>query len=173
MILELLRKRRSIRLYEKRAVEQEKKDVITKAALLSPSSRGIRPWEFIIVEKKETLERLALSKASGSAFIKEAPLVIAVIADTVKSDVTIEDASIATVVIQLAAEDLGLGSCWIQIRNRKTGNGNSSEEYVRDVLKIPGNYQVEALIAIGYPAQTLEGYKDEELLYNKIHTEIY
>lgn len=170
MFLDLLQKRRSTRRYKDIPVEDEKVDAILKAALLSPSSRSIRPWEFVVIKNKETIEKLSKAKTHGSSFIKEAPLLITVIADTNKSDVTVEDASIAALIIQLATEDLGLGSCWIQIRNRENNNG-SAETYVKEVLGIPENYMVECIISIGYKNQNLPEYKDEEIQYEKIHEE--
>ena len=52
------------------------------------------------------------------------------------SDVWIEDCSIAAIIVHLAAESLGLGSCWIQVRNRQHNAETTSEDYVRDVLGI-------------------------------------
>lgn len=172
-MLDLLKQRRSIRRYQDRAVEQEKLDVILKSALLSPSSRGIRPWEFIVVTDKEILEKLSQCKAQSSHFLKDAPLGIVVIADTTASDVWIEDVSIASIIIQLTAQSLGLGSCWIQVRNRKTGDNKSSEDYIKDILNIPEKYSVDNIIAIGYPAEEKKPYDEDSLLYDKIHMEKY
>ncbi|MFY9175801.1 MAG: nitroreductase family protein [Caldicoprobacterales bacterium] len=169
MLLDLLKQRRSIRKYEDKAVEKEKLDVILKSALLSPSSRGIRPWEFVVVTDKKVLEKLSQCKAHGSQFLKDAPLGIVVIADTQASDVWIEDVSIASTIIQLSAQSLGLGSCWIQVRNRKTSDNQSSEDYIRQFLNIPEKYSVDNIIAIGYPAEEKKPYSEDSLLYDKIH----
>lgn len=171
IFINLLKKRRSIRVYKENKIEDAKINYILKSALLSPSSRSIQPWEFIVVKDEETINKLSRSKINGSDFIKASPLVIAVIADTNKSDVTVEDASIASVIIQLAAEELELGSCWIQIRKRVSKNNKSSEQYVREILEIPENYLVESLISIGYKAEELPEYNEEELPLDKIHLE--
>jgi nitroreductase len=76
-MLEMLYKRRSIREFKNIPLERERIEKITKAALLAPSSRGIRPWEFIIVESKQTLKLLSEAKASGSGFLADAPFAIA------------------------------------------------------------------------------------------------
>lgn len=107
-MLEMLYKRRSIREFKNIPLERERIEKITKAALLAPSSRGIRPWEFIIVESKQTLKLLSEAKASGSGFLADAPFAIVVIADEEKSDVWIEDTAISSIIIQLEAEKLGL-----------------------------------------------------------------
>ncbi|NLI59875.1 MAG: NAD(P)H nitroreductase [Clostridiales bacterium] len=169
MMLNLLKERRSIRKYEARALEKEKVDIILKSALLSPSSRNLRPWKFIIVTEKEMLNKLSQCKAHGSKFLEGAALGIVVIGDPDKSDVWIEDVSIASTIIQLTAQSLGLGSCWIQVRKRKTADDGSSEDYVKDVLDIPKRYRVDNIIAIGYPGESKEAYNEDRLLYDKIH----
>jgi len=116
MFLSLIQKRRSIRRYLPWPVEKEKIDVLIEAALRAPSSRGFNPWKFIFVTDRDVLKRLSVTKEHGSSFLRNATLGIVVCADTEKSDVWVEDASIASIFIQLAAESIELGSCWIQIR---------------------------------------------------------
>jgi nitroreductase len=172
-MLETLYRRRSIRRFKNIPLERERIEKITKAALLAPSSRGIRPWEFIIVESKQTLKLLSEAKASGSGFLADAPFAIVVITDELKSDVWIEDAAISSIIIQLEAEKLGLGSCWVQIRNRKTAKGEASETYVKKILDIPFHYRIECIIAIGYPSERKNPHSQDELLMEKIHYEKY
>ena len=121
--MELLEKRRSIRKFTDQAVEPEKIQILIEAALRSPSGRGVNPWEFIVVQDRQTLTSLSNAKQAGAGFLKGAAMGIVVCADTAKSDTIIEDASIAAIIIQLAAESLGLGSCWVQMRERM-GEGN-------------------------------------------------
>ncbi|MBE6068612.1 MAG: NAD(P)H nitroreductase [Clostridium lundense] len=170
-MLELLMKRRSIRKYKDMEVSKDKVDSLIKAALLAPSAKGTRPWEFIVVEGKETLEKLGKAKQHASGFISEAPLAIVVAADSTKTDVWIEDTSIASAIIQLEAEHLGLGSCWVQIRNRMHDEDSSAEKYVKEVLEIPENYVVESIISIGYIDEDKKPYAEEDLKYEKIHRE--
>ncbi|WP_027359959.1 nitroreductase family protein [Desulforegula conservatrix] len=169
MFMSLIRERRSIRKYDARPVEQEKIDLIIEAALRSPSSRSLNPWQFIVVTDPETLKKLAKSKEHGSEFIGGAPLGIAVIADPERCDVWIEDCSIASIFIQLAAHSLGLGSCWIQIRKRMRSENQASEAYVKNLLGIPENLVVESLIAIGYPLENKKGHAEKNLQMGKIH----
>ncbi len=172
-MLELLMKRRSIRKYKPAAVEQEKIDKLVRAGLLSPSSRRVNPWEFIVVTDKDILTKLSTAKEHGSGFLKGAPLAIVVLADESKSDVWVEDTSIASIIIQLAAEDMGLGSCWIQIRKRMHSKGKTSEEYVRELLDIPGNYKAASVIAIGYPEEKREPQNEDELMFEKVFVNKY
>lgn len=168
MLLELLKKRRSIRKFKEQSIEQEKIAQLVQGALLSPSSRSFTPWEFIVVTDKAVLQQLAKSKQAGSTFLKGAPLAIVVLADPKASDVWIEDASIATILIQMMAESMGLGSCWVQIRERKHDENTSSEDYVRQVLQIPEHIKVEAIVGIGYPDEVKTPHREEDLKYQKV-----
>ncbi|HDP68374.1 MAG TPA: NAD(P)H-dependent dehydrogenase/reductase [Candidatus Marinimicrobia bacterium] len=150
-MLELLRQRRSIRKYKSRLIEPDKIEILKEALLRSPTSRNLRPWEFIFVDDKETLKRLSESKENGSAFLKDAALGIIITADETVSDVWIEDCSIAAIIVQLSAQSIGLGSCWIQIRNRFTAQGVLSEQYIRQLLGLDDSRRIECIVALGYP----------------------
>jgi nitroreductase len=169
--MELLRGRRSIRRYEDRPVEANKRDLLVEAALRSPSSRGINPWRFVFVEQAGTIDRMSRCKGHGSAFLRDAPLAVAVFGREDESDVWVEDCSIASIVLQLAAESLGLGSCWVQVRNRTREDGSSSSEYLRGLLGLPEGYRAESVIGIGYPAESLPPHPEESLEGHKVHME--
>lgn len=168
-MMELLRHRRSVRHFLTRPVEPEKIETLQQAALLSPTSRNLRPWSFYFVTDPAYISTLAAAKAHGSAFAKQAPLVIVIAADESVSDVWIEDCSIASIMLQLAAEELKLGSCWIQIRNRETTDKTSSEEYVRTLLELPAHMRIESFIAIGYPKHKPEPLDLQTLDKSVIH----
>ena len=150
--LELLKSRRTCRQFTNESVNKESIEYILEAARLSPSGHRIRPWDFIVVEDKETLKALSVSKASGAALIEGAAAAIVVAADITKTDVWVEDCSIATIIMQLAAEELGLGSCWVQIRMRKDTDGNDATENVKRILSLPENYSVLSIVALGHKA---------------------
>lgn len=168
---ELLKTRRSIRKYLPKAVEQDKIDLITKAALMSPASKRSNPWEFIVIQDRETLQKLSESRPHGSQFLAESPLGIVVIADTTKSDIWMEDASIASIIMQLQIQDLGLGSCWIQVFGRKKDDETTTESYIRELLSIPDHFAVLNILSIGYPNEERKPYDDDKLAIDKIHTE--
>jgi nitroreductase len=169
MFLSLAQKRRSIRRYLEKAVETEKIKRLIEAALRAPSSRGVNPWEFVVVTDRGLLERLSRSKPHGASFLKDAALGIVVCADPEKSDVWIEDASIASIYIHLAAESMELGSCWIQIRERMYDGEKSAEQYIREVLHMPENFKIESMVAVGYPAEKMPPHPAEDLPYEKVH----
>ena len=168
-MLELLKKRRSIRKFQNKQIARMEIEQLIKAALMSPSSRNLKPWEFIIVSDPDLLQELSLSKTNGSYFLKDAAAGIVVLADPNKSDVWIEDAAIASIILHLTAESLQLGSCWIQIRMRDHDATQTSEQYVRKLLGIPDNYQVESIIAIGYPAEGKPPISEKDLIFSKVH----
>ncbi len=171
MLYELLKSRRSIRKFKNQEVEKEKLDLILKAALMAPSSRSIKPWQFIAVTDKEKLKELSVSRKPGPVFLENAPLAIVVLADKNACDVWVEDTSITATYIQLMAQDLGLGSCWIQIRERFNTEEKvkTADEYIKDLLEIPEQYAVECVIAIGYPDEEKAHHNEEKLLYDKVH----
>lgn len=173
MFYDLLRSRRSIRKFQNREVEKGKRDIILKCALLAPSSRSRRPWEFIAVTDRKLLKKLSVCREHGSAFLAGAPFGIVVIADPDMCDVWVEDSSIASIIIQLSAHSLGLASCWIQVRERYYSGKIRAEDYIREVLEVPSRYRVECMVAVGYPAEEKQPYEDSTLLYDKIHTDMF
>ena len=167
--LELLKKRRSCRRFTEQTVDENSVCDLMKAALMSPSGHRINPWEFIMVEDKEMLRQLSMCKAAGSALLEGAALAVVVIGDTNKTDVWVEDCSIATILIQLAAEDLGLGSCWVQVRKRFDADGVSADENVKRLLGIPENYAVLSIVAIGHKERESKPFDEDKLQWEKIH----
>lgn len=150
-MIELLRKRRSVRKFTAEKITPEQRQTLIEAALRSPSSRGINPWEFIVVDDPELLRHLARAKQHGSEFLENAPLAIVVCADSTKSDVWVEDCAIAAIIIQLTAVSLGLGSCWAQIRSRQHNSEVTAEHYLRELLGLPEQMKVECVLGIGCP----------------------
>jgi nitroreductase len=168
----LLQVRRSHRKFTEQAVEQEKIDAILRNALMSPAGKSLNPWEFIVVTDKEMQEKMSKCKPFDGAFLAEAPLSIVIIADTEKSDVWVEDCSIVAFNIQLTAEDLGLGSCWAQVRNRQScTEGVMAGTYVKELLQIPEQYEVECIISIGYKGMERKPFNEDKLQFDKIHNE--
>jgi len=173
MFISLLRKRRSVRRYSQVQIETEKLDTLVEAVLRAPSSRGADPWEFVVVTDKTLLKKLAKAKEHGSAFLENAACGIVVCADPERSDVWIEDASIASVTAHLAAASLGLGSCWIQIRERRHSATKSAESYISEILGIPQTLRIESIVAVGYPDEQAPGHPKESLKSKKVHLNGY
>lgn len=170
---DLIKQRRSMRKFTEEELTQDEVVALLRAALMSPSSKRSNCWQFIVVDDKHTLELLSKCKASGADFLKDAPLAIVALADPLASDVWIEDASIASILIQLQAEDLGLGSCWIQVRERYTATGMPADEYIHGVLDIPLQLQVLSIIAVGHKGMERKPFDESKLLWEKVHLNKY
>lgn len=147
---ELAKKRRSHRKFTPEKIAEEQIQLLLDAALMAPTSKGLHSYSFCVVEKPELLLALSHSKAMGSQFVADAACAIVVLAEPEISDVWIEDASTAAMSILYQAEDIGLGACWVQIRERRDADGKDSEEVVRDILSLPASKRVVCLIALGH-----------------------
>ena len=170
---ELIKNRRSMRKFTDEELTQEQVVELMKAALMAPTSKRSNAWQFVLVDDKETLKKLSLCKEQASQFIADAALAVVVTANPLASDVWIEDASIASIYLQLQAEDMGLGSCWVQVRERFTASGMDSGQYVQQVLDIPLQLQVLSIIAIGHKGMERKPFNEEHLQWDKIHLNKY
>lgn len=167
-MINILRKRRSIRKYTAQKVEPEKLELLKEAVLRAPSSKNLNPWEFIFVDDPEIILQLKSCKPHGTIPLETATLAIIMCADETINDAWVEDCSIASVLCLLTAQSLGLGSCWVQIRNRMYSDEITSEKYIQELMNIPEKYRVLNIISIGYPAKIRNGKPFEELQFKKI-----
>lgn len=166
---DLIKNRRSTRKFTDKLLSPEQVELILKAALMAPSSKRKNPWQFVVVEDKEMLEKLAGCKPAGASFLKDCAMAVVVLANVMESDVWVEDASIASIYMQLQAEDLGLGSCWCQVRNRVMEDESDSNNYVRSLLDIPYQLDVLSIIGFGYKDQVRKPFDESHLQWEKIH----
>lgn len=162
-----------MRKFTSEELTQEEVVSLLKAALMAPTSKRSNCWQFIAVDDKACLERLSYCKKAGADFLKDAALAVVILADPLASDVWIEDASIASIYIQLQAEDLGLGSCWIQVRERFTADDVPANEYIHEVLDIPLQLQVLSIVAIGHKGMERKPFDEKHLQWEKIHINKY
>ncbi len=172
-MLELFRTRRSIRKFTPESISKEHLDRILKAGLIAPSSKNSMPLEFVVVENLETIKAITKCKHPGSQPLLSSTLAIAILADTNKSNVWPEDASIAALQMQLEIEKLGLGSCWIQIRLRFDENNIDSDIALRKLLGYPENVQAMCVLAIGHKDEEKAAYTEKDYNFDKIHYEKY
>ena len=166
---ELLRLRRSTRKFTEQEIASDDVKTIMEAALMAPSSKRSLSWEFVLVEDAEKLERLSVCKDNGAKLIAGAKLAVVVLGDPMKSDVWIEDASIAATLIQLQAEELGLGSCWIQVRGRFGAMDEPAEDFVRETLGIPEEMGVLCILSIGHKDEERKPFDEEKMMWEKVH----
>ena len=157
-LLDLMLKRRSVRKYTDEEIPNEKMNKILQAGLLAPTSRNLKPCNFLVIENKETLKKISESKAFGASFVKDANKAIAVIAN-----------SIALAFMHLMAAEQDIGSCWIQIHLRKSKLGKSSEDLVRDILGIDNYFRIVGILALGIEDGHMEAYSLDDIDKEKVH----
>ena len=164
----LITARRSTRKFTDRKLSGDEFKVIMQAALLAPTSKNCKSWEFVVVEDKDKLQQLSVCKQSGSAFLAECAMAVVVLGNKTITDIWVEDASIAATYMQLQAEDLNIGSCWCHIRNRRSGDV-SCEKIVCDLLEIPPIFGVLCIVGFGYKNQERNPNDMSNLYWEKVH----
>ncbi len=146
----VLNYRKSIRSFTNEQLTDTQILELKNSVLKVPSAKSIYPWKLYFVTNREKIEALSRFKGS-SGFIKQAPLHVVVTADTSISDMWVEDCSIVATYLLLKAVDLGLGACWLQVRNRPHNDKISARQYISNLLNLPESIDIECVIAIGRP----------------------
>ncbi|NMC68428.1 MAG: nitroreductase [Spirochaetales bacterium] len=129
-------------------IDYEKIDVIMESARWAPSWQNKQCWEYIVVKNKNLIKEIAKSSSFVNLWIAKAPCIIVSCADPSLSGFRdglpyfLVDTAIATEHLVLAATALGFGTCWV---------GAFNEEKIKELLEIPENIRIVALIPIGYP----------------------
>jgi len=141
-LIELLKKRRSVREFSDKPISKEDLEKIVDTARYAPTARNVQPWEFLIVIEKEVLKKIAGITEHGK-FIANGAACILVFSQGTKY--FLEDCSAATQNIMLAAAALGIGSCWV---------AGDKKPYVGEfnlLLGVPSTLRLVSIIALGYP----------------------
>ena len=168
---DLVQQRRSHRKFTSEEVDAEDVKLILRAALMAPTSKSQRAWHFVLVDNKTDLEKLSDAKDLGGQFIKDAPLAIVVLGDPMQNDCWVEDGSIAAISMQYRAEELGLGSCWVQMRGRGLSDGTTADTVIQGILDIPENYSVLCVIALGHKADERKPQNEDKLKWENVHVD--
>lgn len=172
-LLELMKTRRSVREYTDEKVTDDQINAILHAGMLSPTGKAIKPWEFIVVKDADTIRKMRNCRAGGAKMFDTANAVIIVLGKTEDSDVWTEDCSAVLTSMHLMAHALGLGSCWVQGRLRKTDDGTSTSDYLRDMFHFPETFEVQAALTVGHPVALPKAHTIEELPMEKVHYETF
>ena len=169
----LIAQRRSHRSYTQGELTAQQVQDLLRAALMAPTSRNQQAWQFVVVDSKTDLDKLADAKENGAAFVRKASLAVAVLGDPMANDCWVEDGSIAAFAMQLQAEDMGLASCWVQIRGRRLSDGTKATDVVRGILQIPEQWEVLCLVAFGQKVHTLSPHDEDNLKWENVHVDQY
>ena len=146
--LELAEKRRSVRAYKADAVPEELMQQVLEAGRLAPSACNKQPWRFIVVRGETT--RRALGAAYAREWFWKAPVVIAVcilpkeawVRSFDGKNYAMVDGALAMDHMQLAAAELGLGTCWI---------GAFDPAAAREILGLPDGVELVGMTPLGFP----------------------
>lgn len=161
--MNLMQSRQSIRRYKEQKIEEALIQELLKSAMQAPSAKNQQPWEFIVVDDEQKLEKMS-RVSKGSWPLEKAPLAIVTIAtETDKSPHYKEqDLSAATQNILLEAHKQGLGAVWIGCYPLE-----ERTSVIKEVLSIPEPYEPFSVIAIGYPDEerTLQSRYREDLVH--------
>ncbi len=150
-ILELIFKRRSIRIYDRKKLDKETITKLMQAAMAGPSAVNAQPWEFVVITEKEVLDKLRLVLPFAKM---AAPAAICVLGSSRRQRnkagdrFWVQDCSASTENILLAATSLGLGSVWIGVHPITLVT-----RLVKDILNLPDGVIPLNLILLGYPAE--------------------
>ncbi|MCK5780263.1 MAG: nitroreductase family protein [Psychrilyobacter sp.] len=166
LVIETIKSRRSIRKYETKKIEQEKIEAIVEAGLYAPSGHNKQPWHFTVLENKEIMDKISvetkkmlldsetpifrkMGRNEKLHILYNAPTVIIVSGKKEDSYSMDADLAAATQNMLLAAESLGLASCWVGLIvayfNNKTEIKVRNEE-----VGIPEGYEVQYAVTLGY-----------------------
>jgi len=166
-IYKAIRTRKSVRSFLDRDIEEDKLQRILEAVRLAPSAKNLQEWRFVVVRDRHKREQLAQA-AYNQTFVGEAPVVIACCAETDKHVMRCGlecypiDVAIAVDHLTLAAVSEGLGTCWI---------GSFEGEKVKQILGIPQEIIVVAMLPLGYPLDTAIKQKSRLKLEEIVHYE--
>lgn len=170
-VLETIKNRRSVLRFESTSIDDDKVEAILEAGRWAPSWINKQPWNFTVIKDQKTKEQL--SDVVPTAFVqglKESPFCIAVTVDATEDPFHfVEDGAAAAQNMALAAYSLGLHSSWIGVYDLKNQR-NSAESKVRQILGIPKDNRVIAILPIGHAKNDLPK-KDRKPLKQIVYQE--
>jgi len=167
-LMEVIRQRKSVRKYMDRPIERKSIEECVEAARLAPSADNMQPWRFVVIDdpemKKEYVNHVCRGMYRKTQFIQNAPALVVVIAKlnlvvhrmgklVTRTNIHLIDIGIAGEQLLLRAQEMGIGTCWINFFHVKRAGR---------FLGLPPTHRVVSMIAMGYPAE--ESTKDRPKL---------
>lgn len=157
-MMDTIFKRRSVRRFDGREVAQETIDRLLEAVFAAPSSKNLRTTRIAVTSDRAALEAIGAMRSYGSRFVAKAPMAFFIMGDAEASDLWRENCAISATVLQLAAVEMGLGSCWVQVdgrpHNDEEPQGMTAAEWLRERIPALPGYEILCVVAVGYPAET-------------------
>ena len=166
--MDIIFNRRSVRKYTEQKIEPEKVDRMLRAAMQAPSATNQQPWEFLVIDDKETIVKLA-EFSPYAKMLPGAPLAMVILEKQgVRAPLfTEQDLGAAVQNLMLQAVEDGLGSVWMGV-----GRGTERETFLTEMFNLPETVKPFAVLAIGYPADEnankfVDRYDEARVHYNK------
>lgn len=173
LVVDLFRTRRSYRNYSEKPIDDAVLKQIMEVGLMSPTGDNLKPVELILIKDKDMLNEIANMRKYGTKMLSHAGAAIIVLVNTQKTDLWIEDGAISASYMHLAADALGIGSCWIQVRARDAADGSEFEEKLKEKLDIPECMKPLCILSLGNVDHQLPAHSIEDINWDKIHSEKY
>lgn len=156
--------RKSVRTYLNKGVEKDKIDKMLRAGMAAPSGKDTRPWEFVLVTERASLDSMA-ETLPYAKMLAQARYAIVVCGDSARSSYWYLDCSAAAQNILLAAEAQGLGAVWTAAYPYE-----DRMEVVRKYTALPENVLPLCVIPFGYPSteqQPKQKFDENKIHYNR------
>jgi nitroreductase len=147
-VIDAIRSRHAVRQFDPRPVPDEVLHTILDAGRRAQSSKNTQPWEFVVVRDRDTLT--ALSKTGDFAQHLAGATFAVVLVGSAQTTWNSFDLGQAAAFLQLAATDLGVGSCIAAIYR---------PDEARQILNIPEGKNLFCAISFGYPAADFKPLK--------------
>ncbi len=160
--------RRSVRTYTDAPIEPAQIEAVLRAAMQAPSAKNQQPWEFIVVQNKETLEKLS-HLGPFATMLSSAAAAIVVMGNTQdlpRLERWHQDASAATQNLLLRAAELGLGAVWIGVAPKE-----EPMTFVKEIFALPDHLQPFCLVAMGHPKAENANHFVDRFDQSRIHYE--
>ena len=166
--MDIIFNRRSVRKYTEQKIEPEKVDRMLRAAMQAPSATNQQPWEFLVIDDKETIVKLS-EFSPYAKMLPGAPLAMVILEKQgMRAPLfTEQDLGAAVQNLMLQAVEDGLGSVWMGV-----GRGTERETFLTEMFNLPETVKPFAVLAIGYPADEnankfVDRYDERRVHYNK------
>ncbi|MBR5873880.1 MAG: nitroreductase family protein [Oscillospiraceae bacterium] len=166
--MDIIFNRRSVRKYTEQKIEPEKIDRMLRAAMQAPSAGNQQPWEFIVIDDKETLVKLADFSRYAKMLPGAALGIVVLERQTLKYPPLVEqDLGACVQNLMLQATEDGLGTVWLGI-----SRGDEREAFVAEMFNLPESVRPYGVVSIGYPEDEnanhfVDRYDETRVHYNK------
>lgn len=165
---DIVHNRKQCRNFMAKEINGDDLEKILEVALKSPRISFETDSHFILVDDNVQLSKLSDCNDIDSCILKDVAVAIVVVGNSLNNDFWIEDSSMAAVSMLYMAEQLGIGTYWVQVRKRGYYDGANSTEIIRGVLEIPEEYDVLCILGIGY-AQEPGTVSEECTRWENVH----